>query len=110
MKLTFYFFIIAKMFGSLGVFAEQVTKKPAEFNSTGWEKVQESKQKPLKKIIWKSYKEDKNYFEHTNSKDKPKKNLYRTQMKSPNWSNRILQFLFEKLTCQMLANTWVCTV
>ena len=64
MKFAFYFFIIAQTLNFLGVFAEKVIKDSSEFSSIKWEKVGENKEKLLKKIIWKSYKDDKSYFEN----------------------------------------------
>ncbi len=97
MKLAFYFFIIAQVLNFLGVFAEKVTKDSHEFNSIKWEKVGENKGESLKKIIWKSHKEDKTYFQNKNLKNKSKKNLYKNQMGNPIWRNRALRFTFEEI-------------
>ena len=97
MKFAFYFFIIAQIVNFLGVFAEKVTKDSSEFNPVRWEKVRENKEKPLKKIIWKSYKDDKSYFEKINLKNKSKKNLDKAQEDSPTWRNRTLRFSFEEI-------------
>ena len=97
MKFAFYFFIIAQILNFLGVFAEKVTKDSSEFNPIKWEKVRENKEKPLKKIIWKSYKDDKSYFEKTNLKNKSKKNLDKAQKESSTWRNRTLRFSFEEI-------------
>ena len=43
-----------------------------------WEKVREN-EKNFKKIIWKTYNDDKNYFEETNLKNKSKKNFDKAQ-------------------------------
>ncbi len=74
MKFAFYFFIIAQFLNFLGVFAEKITKDSPEFNPIKWEKVRENAEKPFKRIIWKSYKDDKSFFEKTNLKNKSKKN------------------------------------
>ena len=50
MKFAFYFFIIAQILNSLGVFAEKVTKNSSEFNQIKWEKVRKNNEKPLKTI------------------------------------------------------------
>ena len=97
MKFVFYFFIIAQFLNLLGVFAEKVTKDSSEFNSIKWEKVGENEEKPLKKIIWKSYKNDKSYFEKTNLKNKSKNDPYKAQEESPIWSKRTLRFSFEEI-------------
>ena len=70
MKFVFYFFIIAQFLNFLGVFAEKVKEDSSEFNPIKWEKVREIEEKPLKKIIWKSYNEDKSYFEKTELKNR----------------------------------------
>ena len=40
-----------------------------------WQKIDEKKSKDLKKIIWKSYKDDKSFFEKKYIKDSAKKNI-----------------------------------
>ena len=97
MKFVFYFFIIAQFLNFLGVFAEKVKEDSSEFNPIKWEKVRENEEKPLKKIIWKSYKDDKSYFEKTNLKNKSKKNLDKAQKDSSTWRNRTLRFSFEEI-------------
>ena len=66
MKFAFYFFIIAQILNFLNVFAEKVIKDSSEFNSIKWEKIRINEDKPLKKIIWKSYKGDLNDFKNKN--------------------------------------------
>ena len=97
MKFVFYFFIIAQFLNFLGVFAEKVKEDPSEFNPIKWEKVRENEEKPLKKIIWKSYKDDKSYFEKTNLKNNSKKNFNEAQEESSTWRNRTLRFSFEEI-------------
>ena len=97
MKFAFYFFIIAQTLISMGAFAEKVKNNFSEFNSINWEKVTENEEKPLKKIIWKSYKDDKSYFEKTNSKNESKKNLDKAQKEPSTWRNRTLRFTFEEI-------------
>ena len=97
MRLVFYIIIAAQFFNFLGVFAEEVKKNSPRLNSIKWEKVLENKEKPLKKIIWKSYKDEKSYFEHKNLKNKSKKNLVQTQMEPATWRNRTLRFSFEEI-------------
>ena len=96
MKLAFYFFIIAQILNFLGVFAEKVTKDTSDINSIKWEKVEENKERPLKKVIWKSYKDDKSYFENKNLKNKSK-GLHKTQAEYSIWRNRTLRFSFEEI-------------
>ena len=95
MKFAFYFFIMAQILNSLGVFAEKFVNDSSEFNSIKWEKVRENKDKPLKKIIWKSYKDDKNYFK--NLKNESKRNYNKTQNDYLTWRNRTLRFSFEEI-------------
>ena len=97
MKFVFYFFIIAQFLNLLGVFAEKVTKDSSEFNPIKWEKVSENEEEPLKKIIWKSYKDDKSYFEKTDLKNKSKKSLDKAQKEYSPWRNRTLRFSFEEI-------------
>ena len=97
MRLLFYFFIITQFSNFLGVYAEKFKKNSPTLNQIKWEKVQENKLKPLKKIIWKSYENDKSYFENKKFKNKSKKNLEQTQMKPLNWRSRTLRFSFEEI-------------
>ena len=66
MRLIFYIFLISQLLNFLGVFAEKVKEDSSGINNIIWEKVEENKSKPLKKIIWKSYKGDENYFKNEN--------------------------------------------
>ena len=97
MKFVFYFFIIAQFLNFLGVFAEKAKKDSSELNPIKWEKIRENDEKPLKKIIWKSYDDDKSYFEKTNLKNQSKKTLHKAYEESSTWRNRILRFSFEKI-------------
>tara|TARA_B100002051_G_scaffold53994_1_gene49470 strand:+ start:259 stop:1944 length:1686 start_codon:yes stop_codon:yes gene_type:complete len=97
MRFVFYFFIIAQFLNFLGVFAEKVKEDSSEFNPIKWEKIRKKKENPLKKIIWKTYKDDKNYFEKTNLKNKSKKNFNKAQKDSSTWRNRTLRFSFEEI-------------
>ena len=67
MRLIFYIFLISQFLNFLGVFAEKVKEDSSGMNPVIWEKVKENKSKPLKKIIWKSYKEDENYIKNENN-------------------------------------------
>ena len=62
MRLIFYIFLISQFLNLLGVFAEKIKEDLTELDSVKWEKIEEDKSKPLKKIIWKSYKNDEFYF------------------------------------------------
>ena len=97
MKLAVYFFIIAQILNFLGAFAEKVIKSSSKFDSVKWEKVKENKSKTLKKIIWKSYKNDKSDLENKIFKNKPKKNQEKTEKETSTWRNRILRFSFEEI-------------
>jgi len=97
MRFVFYFFIIAQFLNFLGVFAEKVKKDSSELNPIKWEKVRENEDKPPLKIIWKSFKDDKSYFEKTNLKNKSKDNFNKAQEGSSTWRNRTLRFSFEEI-------------
>ena len=66
MKLIFYIFLFSNFLNFLGVFAEKIKENSSGINTLNWKKVEENKSKTLKKIIWKSYKGDENYFENVN--------------------------------------------
>ncbi|MBO8240430.1 hypothetical protein HA152_06905 [Prochlorococcus marinus XMU1412] len=66
MRLIIYIFLISQLLNFIGVFAEKVNKNITRFNKVNWEKVEENKSNPLKKIIWKYYESDENYFEKKN--------------------------------------------
>ena len=74
MRLILYIFFIGQFLNFLGVFAEKVKEHPSGLNSVNWEKVKENKSKPLKRIIWKSYKNDEVYFGNINEQDSKKIN------------------------------------
>ena len=65
MRFVFYFFIIAQFLNFLEIFAENVKGFSTELNPIKWEKVRENEEKPLKKIIWKSFRDDKSYLKNT---------------------------------------------
>ena len=62
MRLVFYLFLISQFLNFIGVFAEKVREDSSGLNPINWEKIEENKSKPFKKIIWKSYKNDESYF------------------------------------------------
>ena len=64
MRLIFYLFLISQLLDFVGVSAEKVKEDSSVLNSINWEKVEENKSKPLKNIIWRSYKNDESYFEN----------------------------------------------
>ena len=100
MRWIFYIFLVSQLFNVLGVFADKIKKDLSELNPVNWEKVKENKPEPLKKIIWKSYKEDENYF-----KNKNKEGFSTTQssegksawMEPTTWRNRTLRFSYEEI-------------
>ncbi len=100
MRLIFYIFLISQLFNFLGVFAEKEKEDLSGINTIIWEKVEEKKSKPLKKIIWKSYEGDENYFKNENAESSSTnqfmggKNVLR---ETPSWRNRILRFSFEEI-------------
>ena len=62
MRIFFYLFLISQLSNFIGVFAEKVREDSSGLNTINWEKIEENKSKPFKKIIWKSYKNDESYF------------------------------------------------
>ena len=64
MRLIFYLFLISQLLNFIGVFAEKVREDSSRLNTINWEKVDEDNSKPLKKIIWRSFKNDESYFEN----------------------------------------------
>ncbi len=62
MRLILFIFLVSQLLNFLGAFAEKVKEDSSGLNSVKWEKVEENKSKPLKKIIWKSYKNDEFYY------------------------------------------------
>ena len=66
MRLIFYTFFLIQILNFLGVIAEKVNEDSPELNRIEWKKVLEKKSIPLKKIIWKSYKNDETLFENLN--------------------------------------------
>ncbi len=66
MRSIIYAYMIIHFLNFLGVFAEKIKEESSESNSVNWEKLDKSRSKPLKKIIWKSYNNDNFYFENKN--------------------------------------------
>jgi hypothetical protein len=66
MRLIFYIFFLSQIFNFLGVIAEKVNEDSPELNGIKWEKVTEKESIPLKKIIWKSYRNEEILFENLN--------------------------------------------
>ena len=62
MRLVFYLLLISQLLNFIELFAEKVRKDSSGLSSVNWEKVERNKSKLLKKIIWKSYKNDEFYF------------------------------------------------
>ena len=60
MKLIFYIFVFSQLFNLLDVLAEKIKKEPSK-QKIKWERVKDEKSNNLKKIIWKSYKNDESY-------------------------------------------------
>ena len=100
MKLIFYLFLFSQLLNFLGVFAEKVKESSSGINPAYWEKVRENKSKPLKKVIWKSYKGDENYFKNENKEGfsiNQVQEIESTAMESSIWRNRTLRFSFEEI-------------
>lgn len=64
MRLIFYLFLISQLLNFIDAFAEKGKVDSSQLNSINWEKIEENKSKPFKRIIWKSYKDDESYFEN----------------------------------------------
>jgi len=100
MKSIFYILLFSQLLNFLGVFAEKVKEDSSGMNSVIWEKVEGNKSKPLKRIIWKSYKRDENYFENENKEGfsvNQVSGAKSTSIESPAWRNRTLRFSFEEI-------------
>ena len=100
MKSIFFILLFSQLLNFLGVFAEKVKEDSSGMNSVIWEKVEENKSKPLKKIIWKSYKSDENYFKNENKEGfsvNQVSGAKSTSIESPAWRNRTLRFSFEEI-------------
>ena len=76
MRLIFYLFLISQFLNFIGVFADKVKEDSSELNSINWEKLEENKSTSLKKIIWRSYKNDESYFENKKQKSSVKSRTY----------------------------------
>ena len=100
MKLIFYIFLFSQLLNFLGVFAEKLKESSSGINHVKWEKVEENISKPLKKIIWKSYKGDVNYFKNKNKEGFSINQFSDTKsntMDNSIWRNRKLRFSFEEI-------------
>ena len=100
MKLIFYIFLFSHLLNFLGVFAEKIKENLSGINAVNWEKVEENKSKPLKKIIWKSYEGDKNYFKNENKESFSIDEFSESkssEIEPSLWRNRMLRFSFEEI-------------
>ena len=92
MKLFIYIFLFSQFLNYLDVFAEKVKKVSPKLNSVEWKKINVDKSNNLKKIIWKSYKDDESYFQNKDDKSPMRKeinnliekNKYKSQEKTVN--------------------------
>ena len=100
MRFVFYLFIFSQLFNFVSVLADKYTKESPESKIIKWEKIQENNSNNLKKIIWKSYKGDENYFKNE-KKEGFSPNQFSgaksTWMEPPTWRNRTLRFSFEEI-------------
>ena len=100
MKLIFYLFLFSQLFNFLGVFGEKVNESSSGINPIYWEKVRENKSKPLKRVIWKSYKGDENYFKNENKEGfsiNQVQEIESTVIEPSIWRNRTLRFSYEEI-------------
>ena len=90
MRLVFYLFIFSQLLNFVSVLADKYTKESPESKIIKWEKIQEKNSNDLKKIIWKSYKDDESYFQNNNEESSKVKNpensrdenIYKSKLKS----------------------------
>ena len=90
MRLVFYLFIFSQLLNFVSVLADKYTKESSETKKIKWEKIQEKNSNDLKKIIWKSYKDDESYFQNNNEESSKVKNpensrdenIYKSKLKS----------------------------
>jgi len=66
MKIIFYLFILSQLINLLSVFADKVKKDSPGLDLIKWEKINDEKTNNVKKIIWKSYRDDESYFQEEN--------------------------------------------
>ena len=97
MRLIFYIFLVSQLFNSIEIFAEKIKKDLSEPNTVYWEKVKKNKTEPLKKIIWKSYTEDENFFKHNHKEGFHSTESKAALIETPTWRNRFLRFSFEEI-------------
>ena len=97
MRLIFYIFLVCQLFNSIEIFAEKIKKDLSEPNTVNWEKVKKNKTEPLKKIIWKSYTEDENFFKNNNIEGLHSSETKAAWIETPTWRNRFLRFSFEEI-------------
>ena len=92
MRFVFYLFIFSQLFNFVSVLADKYTKESPESKIIKWEKIQEKNSNDLKKIIWKSYKDDESYFQNNNEESsevkKPENSRDENNYKSKRKSNR----------------------
>ena len=87
MRLFLYIFLICQILNFLDVFAQKVKEDQSQLNSVKWEKLEEET-KPIKKIIWRSYKNDESYFQDE---------ILENKIKATPWRNRTLRFSYEEI-------------
>ena len=100
MKLFFYIFLFSHLLNFLVVFAEKIKENSSRINNINWEKVEGNKSKPLKKIIWKSYKGDENYFKNENKESFSIDAISESKSSTIEpllWHKRMLRFSFEEI-------------
>ncbi|MBO6974184.1 MAG: hypothetical protein JJ844_00630 [Prochlorococcus marinus CUG1435] len=68
MRLIFYIFLLSQLFNLIDVLAGKIKKETSQ-STIKWERVRDKKLNSKKKIIWKSYNDDKIYFENINNID-----------------------------------------
>ncbi len=75
MRLVFYLFLLVQLVNYKNIFAEIKKDESIKLSPIKWEKIKENKSNDLKKIIWKSYKEEMIYFQNEDKEIYLKENL-----------------------------------
>jgi len=97
MRLIFYLFLISQLFNFIGVFADNLREDSSGLNSINWEKLEENKSTSLKKIIWRSYKNDESYFENKKQQSSIIKNTNSSKAERISESTRKSAFFLSEI-------------
>ena len=87
MRLIFYIFLFCQILNFLVVFAEKVEEDNPKLDPIKWEKVDEKNSNSLKKIFWKSFKEDE-----TSPREEKQEDVFSENNKNFFDKNKLLKF------------------